>query len=361
MVRKFKLIFPLLLLSWISFGKIIPMKNIYHLMEKYNLPALALGIVDKKGDVTVTAYGMRDNDKDIAVTASDVWHIGSCTKSMTATMLAIFIEEGELSWDDKVSKFFPQFKVHEKLKEITLRELTAHQSGIGPVSEDLFKKLLEEGLDPIKARLMIVEESLKNPPEFAQGEEHYANPNYVIAGAIMEQLARIPFEKLMKEKLFRPLGMDSCGFGPPGSPDILDAPRGHSIKDGKLVAEYDDNPPAYSPPGRVHCSFKDWGAYAYAHLQGYKGEDSEILKADSFKELHQVLGSSDYTPGGWVVMEKEWARGPVLWHNGSNMLFMAHIWIAPNIGRAYILATNVGGEEAEIALIEALEELVKEK
>ncbi|RLA65893.1 MAG: hypothetical protein DRQ88_04070 [Epsilonproteobacteria bacterium] len=359
MITQLKLILALFILAFNTYGSDTPMKNIYNIMEKYDLPGLAFGILNKDGDLSVTAYGMRDNEQDERVTATDVWHIGSCTKSMTATLLAIFIEEGKLSWDDKVASFFPEMKVHEKLKDITIKELMAHQSGIGPVSNDLLKKLSVEGLDPIKARLMVVEDSLNSPPEFPQREEHYANPNYIIAGAILEKISGILFEKLMKEKLFKPLGMNSCGFGPPGSGDVLDAPRGH-VRDGdKLVSVYGDNPEAYSPAGGVHCSLKDWGNYAYTHLKGHRGEDTPILKASSFKKLHEVLGESDYTPGGWVVMTEEWSKGPVLWHNGSNTLFMAHIWIAPHVDKAFLLATNVGGEESEKALVKVMEQLVK--
>ncbi|TDJ04060.1 MAG: class A beta-lactamase-related serine hydrolase [Deltaproteobacteria bacterium] len=356
MVTKLKLIFTLFLLSINTYGSEVSMKNIYHIMEKYDLPGLAFGILNKDGDLSVTAYGMRDNEKDERVTASDSWHIGSCTKSMTATLVAIFIEEGKLAWDDKVASFFPEIKVHEKLKNTTLVELLAHQSGIGPVSEELFKKLSG---DPIKARLMVVEEALGSTPRFPQGEENYANPNYIIAGAILEKLSNTIFEELMKEKLFKPLGMNSCGFGAPGSGDVLDAPRGHRRDGDKLISIYGDNPTAYSPAGRVHCSLKDWGNYAYTHLKGLRGEDTPILKASSFKRLHEVLGNSDYTPGGWVIMTEKWSQGPLLWHNGSNTLFMAHIWIAPHIGKAFLLATNVGGEESEKALVEVMEQLVK--
>ena len=166
----------------------------------------------------------------------------------------------------------------------------------------------------------------------------------------------------MREMLFEPLGMKSAGFGAPATPGEVDQPWGHT-KDLLTGLEpvapgpRGDNPAAIGPAGTVHCSVPDLVRYVAFHLTGEEGE-SDLLKAESFKKLHTSAG--DEYALGWVVLERKWAGGRALMHNGSNTMFYVVVWMAPDRKSAVITATNVGGPNAAFAgCNEAAEKLIK--
>src|ERR1700677_64408 len=107
-----KLIIFLLCYAWA--GHAIAQKpetlkqQLEQIRAKHNLPALA-AIVEKDGKILATAStGVRKMGSDIPVTDDDQWHIGSCTKSMTATLAAMLVQEGKLKWDTTVGDIFPE-------------------------------------------------------------------------------------------------------------------------------------------------------------------------------------------------------------------------------------------------------------
>src|SRR5580658_10879875 len=92
---------------------------------KYNLPALAGAIFNTDGLVEMAAVGVRKAGTTVPVTTDDLWHLGSDTKAMTATLAGTFVAENKLSWDAKVVSFFPEIadSVPEAMKNVTLSQV----------------------------------------------------------------------------------------------------------------------------------------------------------------------------------------------------------------------------------------------
>ena len=120
--------------------------------------------------------------------------------------------------------------------------------------------------------------------------------------------------------------MDSAGFGPPGTKDKVDQPWGHIHKLFMTIPVQADNPPAIASAGRVHCSLDDLARYAMFHLQpGTNG----LLKPETLVKLHTPpRRQADYACG-WVVLQRDWAGGNALRHNGSNTMWYVVMWLAP--------------------------------
>src|SRR2546421_79764 len=78
--------------------------------QKHDLPALAAAVVHADGRAVVGATGFRKYGDPARVTAEDQFHIGSCTKSMTATLIGMLVEEGKLRWDLTLAEAFPELK-----------------------------------------------------------------------------------------------------------------------------------------------------------------------------------------------------------------------------------------------------------
>ncbi len=328
-------------------------ENINDLLEpirqKYNLPALAAASVQQDRLISLGAVGVRRFGEKDAVTSSDQFHLGSCTKAMTATLCAILVQRGKLKWDSTIGEVFAdqRDKIQPEYYNVTLEQLLTHRSGLPedrkPDATFLQIRMLSGPM--LQRRRKFVELVLSKKPATPAGTKfQYSNAGYVIAGTMCERVTGKTWEDLMRTELFKPLGMTSAGFGPPGSKDRNDQPCGHlALGDGWTAVPpgvfFADNPAVMGPCGTVHSSLADWAKFAIFHLRGEKGKES-LLPAEAFRKLHTAT-DGDYALG-WMVVERGWAGGKALTHSGSNTLWMAVIWLAPNRDAAYLVATNVG-------------------
>ncbi len=105
--------------------------------QKYELPALAAAVVRDRQLVAEGAVGVRRAGHQEAVTLHDRFHIGSCTKSMTATLCAILVDKGRLQWTTTIGEAFPKLKgkIHPDYHAVTLDQLLNHRSGLPDDSE----------------------------------------------------------------------------------------------------------------------------------------------------------------------------------------------------------------------------------
>ncbi len=317
--------------------------------QKHGVPALAGAFVSGDGMVICDAVGVCRVGSEESVSRDDAFHLGSCTKAMTATMLAKLVERGALAWEMTVAEAFPdlQNRLHPHFHKATLLQFLAHRSGLPDDSQPdtvIFPKLrrLKEPMQEQRRRM--VEWLLSQPPAYPPGEKMvYANAGYVVAAAMAEAVMGRSWEELMSVELFEPLGMKSVGFGAPQK--IWG--HAHSAHRCQPVAPSPeaDNPPALAPAGGVHCSLDDWAKFAQLHLKGAKGEQGLLLKPETFRRLHNDPFQQGYALG-WLVVERKWAKGTAFTHAGSNTLWFAVIWLAPNRNASFLAAANCGGEHA---------------
>ena len=329
--------------------------------NKHDLPALAV-VVAKDGQICDrVAVGVRKWGDVMPVTTNDVFHIGSCTKSMTATLAAILIEEGKLRWDTTIAEVFPELKgkMDKQYEAVTVGQLLHHRGGVpGAPPAAAWKRAWEEHGTPTQQRREFIEAVLSQPPEAAPGTRMiYSNQGYAIVGAMLEKITGQDYETLITEKLFKPLHMDTAGFGPPGTTDKVDQPWGHVHKLLLTIPVQADNPPAIAPAGRVHCSLDDLARFAIFHLQC--NATNGLLKPETLAKLHAPPGVANMASPlenyacGWVILQRGWAGGTALWHNGSNSMWYIVMWLAPEKNFCVIAATNIAGPDAEQGCDEA--------
>lgn len=313
--------------------------------EKYALASMgAVTIIDGQIGEPQTV-GVIGNGMDVAVPADARWHLGSCSKSMTAMLAAVMVERGKLRWDMPVSEALAgsDVEIHPDFQEATIEQLLGHRAGLAKkmVGRPIWGKLRRDGLTPVQQRHLITQTYLSEAPVTPPGTAfEYTNVGYVIVGHIIELIEDKPYEELMPEYIFEPLGLASAGFGPPQGDD---QPRGHN---GRIPMPPElassDNPEGLAPAGRIHMSLQDWARYAQAHLRAARGEAFELLTEASYKQLHTPLEGQSYAMG-WGRPERGWTQGPALSHSGSNTMWRAVIWIVPGRNAAILVTTNHGG------------------
>jgi len=332
------------------------------------------------------AAGVRKRGTAERITLDNQFHLGSCTKAMTATLVAMLVEEGKLNWTTTLGELFADTvkPMHPAWEKVTLRQALAHRAGLRHEPGGLAQVLNELVGRPPRAplgtlpqqRLEIARQALSRPPGIPPDAKYwYSNVGYVLAGAVLEQLTGRAWEELMRERLFQPLGISTGGFGAPGAADKTEQAWGHSELIGKPL---DPRSPAaelplfYGPAGLAHMTVTDWAKFIALHLRGDPANphcQAALLKLDTFAEMHAVAPTTPYSKGwvmrgitllatgdagpavtyraGWFISTASWAKGTQpgdtgrrLWHAGSNGRWNCSVVIAPEIDFAVLVACN---------------------
>ena len=337
------------------------------LREQNGLPALGAARVDGGVVTALAVRGRRAQDlADVPATAADLWHLGSCTKAMTATLVGRLVDRGLLTFDTTLAAGFPGLgeRLHAGLRDVTVRQLLAHRGGI---TNDRAKipalaEILARPGTPRERRRAVAEALLTAPPAHAPGVSFvYSNFGYVLVGALLEDLRDTAFEDLLVSEVGTPLGLSTLGFGAPGPAEPVTQPRGHrrnllgaltSIPAGPDA----DNPAFFGPAGTAHASLEDWAKFVSAHL---RPRPEGFLTKETLAALHQPIGGQEYALG-WGVAERAWGGGPVLTHSGSNTYWFAVVWAAPAKDLALLAVTNCAGGKAGPALDQAVTALLRD-
>ena len=301
-------------------------------------PGLLAAVIDEEGVRAIGAAGVRKRGSPEKFTVNDLVHVGSNTKAMTSTMLAVLVEDGVFprGWKTTIVDVFPELlgEIDPDYHAVDLFRLVRMTGGIRPNAADWWAH--QEQPNIIERRYAILRDNLMEPPAGPMGKFLYSNLGYMIAGAMAERRTGESWEVLMEEHLFAPLGITTAGFGPPGTPGAVDQPWGHYWSElGILTPIQFDNPEAFGPAGTVHISIADWAKFI---ALWFPNQTPAILDRASLNEL-LVPDSGDYA-AGWYVLQREWAGRIALHHAGSNTIWRTILWIAPDRDIAYIAAAN---------------------
>jgi CubicO group peptidase (beta-lactamase class C family) len=289
----------------------------------------------------------------------DRWHIGSCTKSMTATLLARYVERGEASWVDTVAGLLPELAsgMHAEARAITLGQLLTATAGLpefpsfaeseDEIIADIYR-IAADAPTPQEQRLLAAERILSRAPLTPPGTAYaYSSAGFIIVGAIAERIGGAPYEQLLAHEVFDPLAIRAFGFGAPGNADAISQPRGHadSAPDTPLAPDNEeaDNPAYFAPAGGLNISLGDWAKYAFDHAAGESG-GGRLLRADTYSRLHTPGVEGGQYAFGWGMLVRDGLHA-LLTHNGSNGAWFADIRVYPPSGYVYLMATNDGRED----------------
>jgi CubicO group peptidase (beta-lactamase class C family) len=327
-------------------------KRLHQLRLIAGAPAMGVAWAFASGKERVLVDGLRAADAKTQVALADQWHIGSCTKSVTATLAARLVEAGHIKWEATVGQILgphlPPF--NPAYKDATLLQLLAHYSGLPHDVTGSDKYGRGQRPDIRAERLQYVAAALNEAPVAPPGkQDSYSNGGYVVAGAMLESVMDKPWEELMRAHIFAPLGMQSAGFGAPGHPGKGDQPLGHAPgAGGKLrpvtKLEEADSPPVNGPCGSMHLNLRDLLAYLKAH----RDRPASFLSEASWRTLHTPPFGGSFALG-WLVKPDG-----TLSHTGSNGLWWANVAITP-AGLAFAATMNAVTPGTTAVITQALD------
>jgi CubicO group peptidase (beta-lactamase class C family) len=348
--------------------------------KTYDIPAMTVAVWQDNKQVIRLTRGQRAADSAVLATNDDLWHLGSCGKAMTAVMILRLVDRGVLRLDVPIVTYLPtplQSLIHPTLRQATLAQLLSHTSGL--FDEDWRNTIkgnarsrFPEIADPAEREMwQAVSIAVERKPEHAPGEAfQYSNMGYMLAGFIAAQAAQKPWEQLMREEVFQPLGMTSANFGLPGSEKVVDQPRGHEhgwkwlvVPTTKVIAPNKTNtdPTYYGPAGLIHMSMQDWAVFLRMMLAGYCGQ-SRFLSMPSFARLLTPVKSRNFSEYGlgMQVTKTAGSNDLLLTHTGSNGFWRARFHVDTSRKRIAMMAANLGDDSVDKAFVQIAKTIDRE-
>lgn len=313
------------------------------LQAQSGAPALAGAVVGVDGVQLIEFAGKRRLGDAPTVGPSEVWHLGSNGKAMTAALYGRLVDAGQARWGATLGQLFDGLTLDPAFAAMPIEALMGHRSGIVDQAVMLGGFLLKAHRDtrPLTAqRAEVAAQVLAKPPAGPVGTFAYSNVNYILVGAAIERLTGQGWEQAISTRLLTPLGMASAGFGAPKG----DNAWGHRPMMGIVgplkpvdPAGMADNPPILGPAGTVHANLTDYAKFIRLFLTDGDG----ILNPSTIKALASpVPGEGRPYALGWGISTAPWAQGPVLAHEGSNTMWHAVTLVAPGRKRAFVGVAN---------------------
>lgn len=294
-------------------------------------------VVSHEGEIVLNAaYGMADLELGVPMAPDHVLRLASVTKQYAAAAIMALAEDGELTLDDPLSKFLPDFPVGD----VTIHQLLNHTSGIKSYtsiegymnSERIRKDVSTEELIAIFA---------DEPVDFAAGEDWaYNNSGYVLLGAIIEAVSGRDWNVYIRERLLEPAGIESTDYYP-----------GERIVEGRVpgYAGPPDEPynAAYLSMTQPHAA----GALSSTALDVDRWQRAlhggELLEHDSYArmtEADEVASDALYGHAyGYGLIAGEWMGRPVIHHGGGINGFTTYTFWLPESELSIVLLTNRAG------------------
>src|SRR5215469_6291498 len=291
-------------------------------------------LVAKEGKIVYRkAFGKANFQTGADFTPKTPSNIGSVTKQITAMSIMMLADQKKLSYDDPVSKYFPEFSHSTHFSKITLRHLLTHTSGM-PDYGDL--AIDDSGLDQegLIAALLKKEDAFAAPGL----RYRYSNPGYALLAIVVERVSGKRFAGFLEQEIFQPVGM-SRTF-------VYDSPEKKTARTAvgyDQFGEVDDGAPTRIPgDGGVYSTVDDlfkWDEALYTDKIVRQSTLSEAFTPGKVQEGSSIYGF------GWNVVKEDGNK--YLWHQGSQAGFRAFIERRLTDRVTVIMLTNKGNSKRQ--------------
>lgn len=304
-------------------------------MEHWRIPGVVVGVL-KDGDVRIDAWGVANLNGVEPMRPEMLARVASISKVFTATLAMILAEDGVVTLDTPVIEYLPDLRLAdaEVQRTITLRHLLSHGSGLhGDFFIDMGQG--EDALAKAIAEFHRLRQVYRPDELWA-----YTNSGFHLAGRVLEVAGGKPFDVLMRERVFEPLGMErTCFF----AHEILCWPHavGHApvapgSREHRVAGQY--YPRNRFPAGGVASNARELLRFAEFHM----GNGEGVLSAQSLAAMREPQRKA----GNWA---HEWGVGwdlrridgvQVIAHGGSINGFKSQLTLVPERQTAFVMLTN---------------------
>lgn len=334
-------------------------------VQREHLPGIAMGVVEDGEVVYRHVEGARGDGGRID--QDTLFKIASNSKAMTAALLARLVEQGRLRWDDPVRQHLPGFTMFDPWvgEHMQVRDLLIHNSGLGLGAGDLM--LWPEPNHYTRADIIAGLAHLKPVTSFRSGYA-YDNLMYVVAGEVAAAAGGKPYDQLMREQVFEPLGMQRCQVGQWSTTKVGNVAQPHARRAGRNTVVAADGALSPDTPsmaaGGIRCSLEDMLRWMQvlldpARAPGWLGDEQrrELWTLHMPMPLgeRQRRWDNAHVSGygyGWRVsdIDGQWKVA----HTGTLSGMYSSLALLPDWRTGVVILINGEGEDARTALMQAV-------
>lgn len=315
-------------------------------LKAFGIPGAAIGVVQDGKVLLAKGYGVIEAGGNVAVDADTIFPIASMSKSFTAAVIASQVDEGELNWDVPVREYLPWFRMHDPVATelVTLRDMVAHRSGLA--RHDFIR--MSTYLD--RADLVRRIRHLPSNRTFREVFQ-YNNLMYVAAGYLSGSAADSSWESLVRERVFRPLGMSRSSTSIQELAGHGNHARAHALDENgeaKPGDFYDYQRFGIGPNGAVNSTVTDMLRYLQMYLDEGRSRNGErVLSPQQVEELLRpivinAIGGTEMSSYalGWFVGRRN--NEVMASHGGSIDGFTSHMALLPDRRTGVVVLSNLG-------------------
>lgn len=302
-------------------------------LKRFSVPGVSVAVVRKGRLLATGSAGVRQVGQRDPIRTEDRFHLGSCTKRMTSLMIYRLVDQGKLGLNSTLGATLKGMQMRDEYRAVTVRQLLEFKGGIQPyvlIDPSRTPEVFDDrGTVQEQRRRFVAHVLQETPVAVPGGKAVYSNADFAVLAWVATQVTGKSWETLMQEEVFRPLSMQSAGFGRPVAGASSKGPRGHLRSESGLQPEPLGfvHPASLSAAGDVSASMADFAKYALEELRIAKGA-SRLLSKGTSQTMSQVSGVAE----GRTIL-------------GGAGAFTAGITLWPSLDFAVVVAVNSGGGE----------------
>jgi CubicO group peptidase (beta-lactamase class C family) len=336
--------------------------------KEFDVPGIAVAIVKDGNVVLAKGYGVRKLGEAAPVTPQTLFRIASNTKAFTAAALAILVDERRIKWDDPVSQLLPAFQMYDPYvtREMTIRDLLTHRSGMGLGAGDLmFFPASDLSSEQIIARLRYIKPATSFRSAYA-----YDNLLYLVAGSIIPAVVNRPWGDFVHDRIFTPLAMTNSFTATEALRTGKDVATPHSKLSGKLEPLPQEDVDNNAPAGSIVSCVADLAKWMNVQLAaGVISGQRRLFSAAQNKEMwsaQTILPIGDLPPDappafaaiqpvfnayglGWAL--RDYRGHKTVGHTGGLSGFVSRTALMPDLKLGVVVLTNQEATSAHTAIV----------
>jgi CubicO group peptidase (beta-lactamase class C family) len=337
-------------------------KLVARAQQVFTVPGVSVAIVQDGQVLFAKGYGVRENGKPGAVDADTLFGIGSNTKAFTVAALGMLVDQGKLHWDDKVIDLMPQLQLYDPYvtRELTVRDILTHRSGLGLGSGDL---MLFPPSDFTRAEIIHNLRYFKPASSF-RSKYAYDNLLYILAGELIPTLTGMSWEDFVQTKI-----LDRLGTGCAATVSTIkgaNVAKPHVLDGGKLVETEQDRSTAYDPAGSIQCNARGMAAWANLQLADGKFPDGQALFSPAVHKEMWTPQTLTPVPDTGALTKTRFRAYGLAWgledyqgyqrvtHTGGLIGMVSYVSLIPEKKLGIIVLTNQQSGGAMSAIMQTL-------
>ena len=318
-------------------------------LKTFDVPGIAVAVVKDGKIIHSKGYGVKSIITQEKVNENTLFGIASNSKAFSSAALAVLVDEGKIKWDDKVTKYLPDFKMYNEYvtNEFTIRDLLTHRSGLGLGAGDLM--IWPDGSD-FKAEDIIQNIQYLKPTSGFRTKYDYDNLLYIIAGEVVHKVSGQTWNEFVETRFFVPLQMKHTGSTWIRVKDTSNVIAPHVPIDGKLkvISRYKNT--TFDAAAGIYSSVNDMSNWAIMQLNKGKFGDKQLFSEKQHAEMWtpQTLMPNRTMPPynslfksyglGWQITD---VKGKLqVSHTGGLEGIVTQVTLIPELNLGIIVFTN---------------------